>query len=157
MIGTAKVYACGEAEGTALVLTQELSFWGGVEVETGQIIDHSHPDIGKNVAGKILVMPSGRGSSSSSSVLAEMIRLGTGPIGIIMARADPILTVASLVAQSLYGVQCPVVVCAIDGFATGDRVRISPTGGAATGGRTARISTVRRKHSTTGSAGPSPA
>lgn len=130
MIRQAKAYAPGEAEGTALVLAQELSFWGGVEVETGAIIDHSHPDLGKNVAGAILVMPGGRGSSSSSSVLAEAIRLGTGPLAIVMARADPILTVASLVAQSLYGVQCPVVVCAIDGFATGDRLRISSTGAA---------------------------
>lgn len=128
MIRTAKAYAPGEAEGSALVLAQELSFWGGVEVETGNIIDHSHPDIGGNVAGRILVMPSGRGSSSSSSVLAEAIRLGTGPLGIVLARPDPILTVASLVAQSLYGVRCPVVVCAIDGFATGDRLRISSTG-----------------------------
>lgn len=124
MIRTAKAYAPGEAEGLALVLAQELSFWGGVEVETGKIIDHSHPNLGKNVAGRILVMPSGRGSSSSSSVLAEAIRLGTGPLGIVLARPDPILTVASLVAQSLYGVRCPVVVCAIDGFATGDRLQI---------------------------------
>ncbi|MGB3540372.1 MAG: DUF126 domain-containing protein [Mesorhizobium sp.] len=128
MIRAAKAYAPGEAEGTALVLAQELSFWGGVEVETGKIIDHSHPDLGKNVAGSILVMPGGRGSSSSSSVLAEAIRLGTGPLGIVLARPDPILTVASLVAQSLYDVRCPVVVCAIDGFGTGDRLRISTAG-----------------------------
>jgi len=128
MIRAAKAYAPGEAEGLALVLVQELSFWGGVEVETGNIIDHSHPDLGRNVAGRILVMPSGRGSSSSSSVLAEAIRLGTGPLGIVLARPDPILTVASLVAQSLYGVRCPVVVCALDGFATGDRLRISAAG-----------------------------
>lgn len=128
MIRAAKAYAPGEAEGTALVLAQELSFWGGVEVETGKIIDHSHPDLGKNVAGSILVMPSGRGSSSSSSVLAEAIRLGTGPLGIVLARPDPILTVASLVAQSLYDVRCPITVCAIDGFATGDRLRISAAG-----------------------------
>lgn len=128
MIRAAKAYAPGEAEGPALVLAQELSFWGGVEVETGRIIDHSHPDLGRNVAGSILVMPCGRGSSSSSSVLAEAIRLGTGPLGIVLARPDPILTVASLVAQTLYGVRCPVVVCAIDGFASGDRLRISSTG-----------------------------
>jgi predicted aconitase with swiveling domain len=128
VIRTAKAYAPGEAEGLALVLVQELSFWGGVEVDTGNIIDHSHPDLGRNVAGRILVMPSGRGSSSSSSVLAEAIRLGTAPVGIVLARPDPILTVASLVAQSLYGVRCPVVVCVIDGFATGDRLRISAAG-----------------------------
>lgn len=126
---TGRFYVGGEASGPALVLSEPLSFWGGVEVTSGRIIDHSHPDRGRNVAGTILVMPSGRGSSSSSSVLAETIRRGTGPVGIILARPDPILTVAAIVAQSLYGLNCPIVVCAIDGIASGDVVRIlrSPT------------------------------
>jgi predicted aconitase with swiveling domain len=120
-----RFYAGGEAEAPALVLSEPLSFWGGIEVLTGKIIDHSHPDLGKSVAGQILVMPSGRGSSSSSSVLAETIRRGTAPVGIVLARPDPILTVGSIVAQSLYNLRCPIVVCPIDGIATGDQVRIS--------------------------------
>jgi hypothetical protein len=59
-----RFYAVGEAEGPALVLGEPLSFWGGIEAATGRIIDRSHPDLGKCVAGRILVMPSGRGSSS---------------------------------------------------------------------------------------------
>jgi predicted aconitase with swiveling domain len=117
--------ARGEGEAPALVLSEALSFWGGVEVQTGNIVDHSHPDLGKCVAGRILVMPGGRGSSSSSSVLAEAIRRGTAPIGILLARADPILAVASIVADTLYNLRCPIVVCSIGGIATGDRVRIS--------------------------------
>lgn len=125
MIVPARFYAQGEAEGTALVLARELSFWGGLDATTGRIIDRSHPDLGETLTGKILVMPGGRGSSSSSSVLAEAIRLGTAPLGIVLARADPIITVGALVAASLYGRLCPVIVCPIDGVATGDRLRIA--------------------------------
>lgn len=121
---TAQSYADGEADGPALVLTAPLSFWGGVEVETGRIIDHSHPDLGQIITGRILVMPGARGSSSASSVFAESIRRGTGPVGVILAVADPILTVGALVAQSLYALRCPVVVCSTDPLITGQRVRI---------------------------------
>jgi predicted aconitase with swiveling domain len=115
----------GEADGLALVLAMPLSFWGGVDIETGTIIDHAHPDVGKRVTGRVLVMPSGRGSSSSSSVLAELIRRQAGPAGIVLARADPILTVGCLIARSLYRLSCPLVICAIDGIRSGDRVRIA--------------------------------
>ena len=114
----------GEAAGDALVLSQPLSFWGGVDAATGAIIDRSHPECGANLAGKILVMPGGRGSSSSSSVLAEAIRLGTAPAGIIVTRPDPILTVGAIVAQTLYGLTRPIVVCPIESVATGDRLYI---------------------------------
>lgn len=121
--------SAGEAEGTALVLAQPLSFWGGIDVATGRIIDRSHPDLGETVSGRILVMPGGRGSSSSSSVLAESIRRGTGPAAIVLAIPDPILTVGAMVALALYGVRCPVVVCSLEGVATGDRLRVSAASG----------------------------
>ncbi|MER8630477.1 DUF126 domain-containing protein [Mesorhizobium opportunistum] len=114
----------GGAEGRALVFSQPLSFWGGIDAETGDITDHSHPGLGQNVAGKILVMPSGRGSSSSSSVLAEAIRKGTAPAGILLERPDPILAVGAIVAEFLYGIRMPLVVCDIAGIATGDRIAI---------------------------------
>lgn len=116
--------AHGQARGTALVLTEPISFWGGVEVETGRIIDRSHPQCGGLVAGRVLVMPGGRGSSSSSAVLAEAIRLGTGPCGIVLAAPDPILTVGAIVAEFLYQLRCPIAVCPIEGIATGDHVQV---------------------------------
>lgn len=115
----------GEAQGSALVLSQALSFWGGLDIETGEIIDHSHPGLGQSVAGKILVMASGRGSSSSSSVLAEAIRRGTAPAGIILERPDPILAVGAIVAEFLYDISMPLVVCDTSGIASGDRIAIS--------------------------------
>jgi len=125
----AQAFTPGEAEADALVLTEPLSFWGGVDVATGRIIDHSHPDLGAVISGRVLVMPGGRGSSSSASVFAESIRRGTGPSAVVLATPDPILTVGALVAHSLYGLRCPVVVCAIGGIATGDRLRVSALDG----------------------------
>ena len=119
-----RAYAAGDADGRALVLTEALSFWGGIDVATGCIIDRSHPEVGTCVTGTILVMPGGRGSSSSSSVLAESLRKATGPAALILATPDPILTVGALVAESLYGVRCPIVVCAIDAFVTGARLHV---------------------------------
>ena len=131
MTRMAHATAAGEAEGPALVLSHPLSFWGGIDVETGRIIDHSHPDRGAAVTGRILVMPGGRGSSSSASVFAESIRRGTGPAAIVLATADPILTAGALVADLLYGTQCPVVMCRIDGIASGDRLRVRSAPGQA--------------------------
>jgi uncharacterized protein len=128
MTRTAQSFAEGDADALALVLSHPLSFWGGIDVETGRIIDRSHPGRGQQVAGRILVMPGGRGSSSSSAVLAESLRRGTGPAGVVLAVPDPILTVGAIVAQSLYGIRCPILVCPIEGIRTGDRVHLSSPG-----------------------------
>ena len=119
-----RAYAAGTATGRALVLSEPLSLFGGIAVETGRIIDNAHPDRGKIVARRILVAPGGRGSSSSSSVLAEAIRLGTAPAGIVLAHVDPILVVGCLVAQTLYGLYVPLIMCPIEGIADGDLLAI---------------------------------
>ena len=105
----AVVLVPGDAAGPLLVLDDPLSFWGGVDPDTGLIIDGHHPDRGRSVAGTVLVMPSGRGSSSSSSVLAEALRLGTGPAALVLFDRDVILALGSMVAEELYGRGCPVV------------------------------------------------
>jgi uncharacterized protein len=105
-----QVLAPGAAEGATLVLDEPLSFWGGLDARSGRVVDRRHPQLGREVAGRILVMPSGRGSSSSSSVLAEALLLGTGPVGIILQRADPIVVLGVVVADELYGAGIPVVV-----------------------------------------------
>lgn len=114
----------GSAQGIVRALREPLSFWGGVDSTTGTIIDASHPDCGRSLTGCILVMESGRGSSSSSSVLAEAIRRGTGPVGIILERPDPILVVGALVAKTLYEKSCPLLVCPAHGLVDGDRIAI---------------------------------
>jgi predicted aconitase with swiveling domain len=115
---TARALTPGEAEGQLTLLTEPLSFWGGFDAGTGRIIDRSHHAFGEVLTGRIVAMPSGRGSSSASSVLAEAIRLGTAPAGLILAEPDPIITVGAIVAAKLYGTHCPVVVCRASDFCT---------------------------------------
>jgi predicted aconitase with swiveling domain len=127
----ARTLVAGEVRGPLLVLDTPLSFWGGLDPATGRIIDRSHPACGRSVQGCILVMPSGRGSSSSSSVLAEAIRCHTGPAGIVLALPDPIIVVGALVARQLYGLACPVVVAAGTApLRTGGAARIAAPAGA---------------------------
>lgn len=101
----------GEAEGALAFWSAPLSFWGGYDSATGRVIDRTHPALGARMTGRIVVMPSGRGSSSASSVLAEAIRLGTAPAAIILREPDPIIAVGAIVARRLYGKICPVAVC----------------------------------------------
>ncbi len=70
---TGKVSHPGTAEGEVLLLTEPVSFWGGVD-HHGEIIDVHHTQHKAKMTNKILVMPSGRGSSSATAVLAELIR-----------------------------------------------------------------------------------
>lgn len=105
----AKALVPGTAEGEAFVLAEPLSFWGGLDVATGAIIDRWHPQRGAVLTGRVVLMERGRGSSSGSSVLAEAIRAGTGPAAIVLLSRDAIVTVGALVAGELYGAACPVV------------------------------------------------
>ena len=98
----------GAASGPVLKLDEPLSFWGGLDPATGAIIDRLHPQRGARVAGRILMMPGGRGSSSGSATLAEALRLGNGPAAILMLERDAIIVVGAMVAAELYGLACPV-------------------------------------------------
>ena len=104
------VLHAGTAEGALTILDEPLSLWGGFDIESGRVIDGSHPQHGERLAGRIVFMPHGKGSSSSSSVLAEAIRVGTAPAGIVLDEPDHILLVGALVASRLYGKSIPLVV-----------------------------------------------
>ena len=121
----------GTAAGPAVVLEAPLSLWGGMDPHTGRICDHHHPQLGAVLTGKMLAMPSGRGSSSSSSVLAEAIRLGTAPRAILLEEPDEILVLGALVAEYLYQRTCPILVLpetAHGIIPTGAHVTVSPSG-----------------------------
>ncbi|HLR85579.1 MAG TPA: DUF126 domain-containing protein [Nocardioidaceae bacterium] len=107
----------GAASGRVLKLDGPLSFWGGVD-ETGQIVDRHHPQFGVSLRARVLAMTSGRGSSSSASVLAELLRSGNGPAAIVMTEPDPIVTLGAIVAGELYARPTPVVVVAVTDFET---------------------------------------
>ena len=108
----------GMASGTILKLSDPLSLWGGVDLQTGRIIDASHPKRGAILADRLLAMPGSRGSSSSSSALVELARAKRAPAGVITTRADPILTIGALVADDLYGMPIPILIVSDDDFAT---------------------------------------
>lgn len=112
----------------ALVLDEPLSLWGGMDPATGRLIDVHHPQRGAVLSGRIVVMRTGRGSSSSASVLAEAVRAGTAPAALVLAEPDLILAIGAAVAAELYGVAVPVVAIGatrLDGIADGARLSIS--------------------------------
>ncbi len=123
----ARVLVPGEASGKVLVLDEPLSFWGGLDPETGTLIDSHHPQVGAMLRRKVLVMPSGRGSSSSSYVLAEAIRAGTAPAAVVLGEADAIVALGSIVAGELYGIDVPVVVSTEPALVTGWSVTVRAT------------------------------
>ena len=104
-----RVLAPGEAAGAALILQEPLSLWGGMDPANGRLIDAHHPQHDTLIAGRVLVMASARGSSSSSSVLAEAVRAGTAPAAILLGEAELILAIGAAVAEELYGRQVPIL------------------------------------------------
>ncbi|HWC70413.1 MAG TPA: DUF126 domain-containing protein [Actinomycetota bacterium] len=122
-----RVLAPGTATGEVVRLDEPLSFWGGFDPETGTLIDAHHPQAGAPLAGRVLVMPSGRGSSSSSYVFTEAIRTGTAPAAVVLAEADPIVALGAIVAEELYGVAVPVVVSPDSDLSTGEVVTVRAT------------------------------
>lgn len=131
---TAVTLHAGSASGRVLRLDAPLSFWGGTDAQ-GMIIDGHHPQRGESVAGTVLVMRSGRGSSSSSYVLAEQLRTGHGPAAIVLAEPDAIIALGAIVAAELYDLSVPVVQVTPDELTllgTGDLVTVDARQPAAT-------------------------
>ncbi|MEJ3645608.1 aconitase family protein [Pseudomonas bubulae] len=93
-----------------------LSFWGGVDPFSGEVIDRHHPLSGECLAGRVLAIPSGRGSCTGSSVLMELISNGHAPAALVLAEADEILTLGVLVAQTLFQRSLPVVCIGKEAF-----------------------------------------
>ncbi|MCJ8203050.1 aconitase X [Pseudomonas sp. RGM2987] len=99
----------GATEGALLFADVGLSFWGGVDPVSGEVIDRHHPLSGERLAGRVLAIPSGRGSCTGSSVLMELISNGHAPAALVLAEADEILTLGVLVAQVIFQRSLPVL------------------------------------------------
>ena len=93
-----------------------LSFWGGVDPFSGEVIDRHHPLSGECLAGRVLAIPSGRGSCTGSSVLMELISNGHAPAALVLAEADEILTLGVLVARTLFQRSLPVLCIGREAF-----------------------------------------
>jgi predicted aconitase with swiveling domain len=126
-----KVIIHGEAQGEALVSREPLSFWGGYDWKTGEIIDRRHMLSGAFAAGKIFAIPFTRGSSTTTAVLLEAIRAKTAPAAIITTDTDFFFALASVVADELYNSPLPLVALEEADFAklkSGDMVHIALDG-----------------------------
>lgn len=121
----------GEGEGRALVSGESLSFWGGYDQATGEIIDRRHPLSGQNAAGRVLCLPGSRGSSTTTAVLLEAVRQGNAPAAILTCGVDAFLALASIVADELYHRPIPIAALTRADFEqleTGQLVTIRPNG-----------------------------
>ena len=121
----------GAAEGEALVAHDALSFWGGYDFRTGEIIDRHHPLAGVRAAGRILAVPFSKGSSTTTAVLLEAVRAGTAPAAIVTTGIDSFFALASIVADVMYGRSFPVIALDPADFATlrtGDALKIERGG-----------------------------
>jgi predicted aconitase/predicted aconitase with swiveling domain len=107
----------GSAQGALLFADVGLSFWGGVDPFSGEVIDRHHPLSGQHLTGCVLAIPSGRGSCTGSSVLMELISNGHAPAALVLAEPDEILTLGVLVAQTIFQRSLPVLCIGREAFA----------------------------------------
>ena len=126
-----KVIIAGEARGKALVSREPLSFWGGYDWKTGEIIDRRHMLSGAIAKDRILAVPFTRGSSTTTAVLLEAIRAQTAPAAIITTNTDFFFALASVVADELYSSPLTLVALDEDDFGqlkTDDEIEITSHG-----------------------------
>ena len=110
----------GQASGKALVSQEPIGFLGGVDPDTGTVVEVGHSLAGRSVAGRILVFPTGKGSTVGSYTLYRMARNGVAPAAIVNAEADPVVAVGAIISD------IPMVdQVDISSFRTGDWVRVA--------------------------------
>ncbi|WP_241963340.1 aconitase X [Paracoccus suum] len=108
----------GTASGPVLELTERLSLWGGVDPLSGRIIDAHHPQAGQDLAGRVVLMPTSRGSCSGSGVLLNLALSGTAPAALVFREAEDILTLGARVADIMLGRPLPVARLAPSAYAS---------------------------------------
>ena len=88
----------GNAKGEVLAFAEGISFWGGIDPDSGRIIDIHHPNHGQTAAGKILLMPTSRGSCSGSGVLLQLALDGNAPAALVFCEGEEVLTLGAEVS-----------------------------------------------------------
>jgi predicted aconitase with swiveling domain len=99
MILTGRSIVSGSVRGIALVSTMSISFFGGVDTETGVIVERGHDLWGQSIAGKILIFPSGKGSTVGSYTIYRLQKAGKAPIAMIMVECETIIAVGCIIAE----------------------------------------------------------
>ncbi len=119
MILTGRVIRSGKASGVALVSPEPIGFLGGVDPETGLVIEKGHPLEGKSVAGSVLCFPTGKGSTVGSYTLFRMKKAGTAPAAIVNAESETIVAVGAIISDIPMVDQIP-----LQEISTGDWVTV---------------------------------
>ncbi len=129
-----KITGCGVvpgiAKGEVLVTSESISFWGGLDPATGAINDPRHELFGQSVAGKVLAFPFGKGSSTGSLIMLELVRVNKAPAAIVNVRTEPILATGPIVSKHFYGIQIPIISLDENSFRmlkTGQQVTVNAT------------------------------
>lgn len=119
MILTGRKISPGAASGEALATTMGISFYGGVDPETGRVVEKGHELEGQSVAGRVLVFPTGKGSTVGSYTLYRLKKAGLAPAAVVNAEAEPITAVGCIIA----GIPC-VDHIPIEKLRSGMRLRV---------------------------------
>ena len=126
-----RTLVAGAGRGVLLVSDEPLSFWGGYDADSGEIIDRRHPLSGQNSAGCVLALPGSRGSSTTTAVMLEAIRAGVAPAAMVLSQADDFFALAAIVADELYGRTIPIIQVDSDQFSrleSGGYASVQPDG-----------------------------
>ena len=118
----------GSAEGPVLKLERPISFWGGVDPDSGRITQPRHPQHLRCISGQVLALPGTIGSSSSSAILLELMYKKRAPLALLMAEPDAILVLGVVVAREMGYGTIPVVHCDVNALPMGGEVLIDSHG-----------------------------
>ena len=120
----------GIGKGKVLKTSQSISFWGGVDPATGLVNDPRHELFNQSVAGRVLVFPFGKGSSTGSLIMLELARINRAPAAIVNVRTEPILATGPIVCKHFYGKEIPIICLdekALQKLQTGQNVTVDAT------------------------------
>ena len=112
----ARSILAGHAMGPIIATDEGLSFWGGIDAATGKVIDAHHPLHGQSLAGKIVLMPTTRGSCTGSGVFLELALNGNAPAALIFREHEDVVTLGAMIAQQMFDRPVPVVRLSADEF-----------------------------------------
>ncbi len=96
---TARIIRSGRAEGPALVSSAPIGFLGGVDPDTGVVLEPGHPLQGQSIKGTVLVFPTGKGSTVGSYTILRLARSGAGPVAIVNAESEAIVAVGAIISD----------------------------------------------------------
>ena len=99
MILTGRKISIGNATGEALVTSMGISFYGGVDPETGRVVEKGHELEGQSIAGRVLVFPTGKGSTVGSYTLYRLKKAGLAPAAIINLESETITAAGCIISD----------------------------------------------------------